>query len=244
MQWAAQCEIVAANEAASVEQSGLVVSGDELENDQEVSFVINVSKTQGHTPSADGIHNQEDFIHHELQDKAVDKEISQYYEITMTKVVDGVEQPVTSVQKDTQTTGKFRVTMEIPEQHRGHKHYSLLHIHCGEVVTLTDLDDDPNTLTFEVDAFSTFALTYTDLELIDEEALREFLVDGDLDSNGKVDVDDVVKLLLHVTMPHQFQIYAEADFTGDGKTNVDDVVRLLLHVTMPDNFPLFANSSP
>ena len=64
------------------------------------------------------------------------------------------------------------------------------------------------------------------------------LLAGDLDGNETVNRDDVVKLLLHVTMPGRFPIEADADFTGDGKINRDDVVKLLLHVTMPNRFPL------
>lgn len=63
-------------------------------------------------------------------------------------------------------------------------------------------------------------------------------VSGDIDGNQKVTRDDVIRLLLHVTMPGQFPIDAEADFNGDGKVNRDDVIRLLLHVTMPNQFPL------
>ena len=58
------------------------------------------------------------------------------------------------------------------------------------------------------------------------------------DGNQKVTRDDVIRLLLHVTMPGQFPIDADADFNGDGKVNRDDVIRLLLHVTMPNQFPL------
>ena len=64
--------------------------------------------------------------------------------------------------------GKFRVTLEIPEEYRGQKHYSLVHVHCGEVTVLTDLDDNPDTITVEIDKFSTFALATTNEELYDE----------------------------------------------------------------------------
>ena len=63
-----------------------------------------------------------------------------------------------------------------------------------------------------------------------------------LDAMRKMDMevtsDDVIQLLLHVTMPDMFPINAEADFTGDSLVNSDDVIQLLLHVTMPDMFPL------
>lgn len=61
---------------------------------------------------------------------------------------------------------------------------------------------------------------------------------GDIDGSGKVNSDDVIHLLLYVSMPNLFPINAEADFTGDGSVTSDDVIRLLLHVSMPSLFPL------
>lgn len=63
-------------------------------------------------------------------------------------------------------------------------------------------------------------------------------VRGDIDSDSAVNRNDVICLLLHVTMPGRFPIDAEADFNGDGLVTRDDVIRLLLHVTMPNRFPL------
>lgn len=61
---------------------------------------------------------------------------------------------------------------------------------------------------------------------------------GDIDDDMEVTTDDVVQLLLHVSMPDVFPISVEADFTGDGEVTTDDVIQLLLHVSMPDVFPL------
>ena len=61
---------------------------------------------------------------------------------------------------------------------------------------------------------------------------------GDIDGSDTVTTDDVVQLLLHVSMPDIFPIDAIADFNGDGFVTTDDVVQLLLHVSMPDIFPL------
>lgn len=64
------------------------------------------------------------------------------------------------------------------------------------------------------------------------------MIPGDIDGNFAVNRDDVVQLLLHVSMPEQFPIAVPADFTGDGAITRDDVVQLLLHVSMPESFPL------
>jgi uncharacterized repeat protein (TIGR02543 family) len=61
---------------------------------------------------------------------------------------------------------------------------------------------------------------------------------GDIDLNGKVDRDDVMRLLWHITFPEQFPIAVPGDFTGDAQVNRDDVMRLLWHITFPDMFPL------
>ena len=172
IEWLANCEYGAEGDA-SVEQGGLVISGDELENGDDVSFIINVEKQDKWENNANGVENETDYLYNSMNDKA-NGEIVEYYEITMFKTVDGKEMAITSVYKDTDANGKFRITIVIPEEYRGHKHYSLVHVHCGEVVTLVDLDDDPNTITVEIDRFSTFGLTTSDVELIDENVTVDY----------------------------------------------------------------------
>lgn len=65
-------------------------------------------------------------------------------------------------------------------------------------------------------------------------------IPGDIDGNMIVNRDDVIQLLLHISMPEAFPIKAPADFNGDSVVNRDDVVQLLLHISMPDAFPLQA----
>jgi len=166
-EWIADVE-VSTTEGVIVEQSGLIVSGEELdsmdENDS-ISFALTVEKTTAHDASDDGINTAEDYIHHEIRDTAGDYDIVQYYEITMEKTdADGNVRQISDIARDTDANGELRVTMPIPEGYLGHKHYSLIHVHNGETVTLTDLDEDPATITFEVDAFSTFVLAATDVE--------------------------------------------------------------------------------
>ena len=63
-------------------------------------------------------------------------------------------------------------------------------------------------------------------------------IPGDIDGNGTVNRDDVIALLLHVSMPAAFPISIPADYNGDGQVTRDDVIQLLLHVSMPNAFPL------
>ena len=154
---------------SGVENAGLVVSADEILNGGEISFTITVEKQEMWVDNTNGVETEKDFINLSMMDKAeVGKgEIVEYYEISMIKTANGNDKAITSVYKDTDAMGKFRVTLEIPEEYRGQKHYSLVHVHCGEVTVLTDLDDNPDTITVEIDKFSTFALATTNEELVD-----------------------------------------------------------------------------
>ena len=63
---------------------------------------------------------------------------------------------------------------------------------------------------------------------------------GDIDCNGLVNTEDVVALLLYISMPDMFPLGSGvvADFTKDAVVDTDDAVTLLLHISMPDMFPL------
>lgn len=63
-------------------------------------------------------------------------------------------------------------------------------------------------------------------------------IPGDLDGNEVVNSDDVIQLLLHISLPDIFPILTDADYTHDGVVNSDDVIQLLLHISLPDLFPL------
>lgn len=172
-EWLTQVDYTA-EDGATVEGGGLVISGEELEQNDSITFNLSVEKVAAGEVGDEGVHTREDFIHQSIRDTAKHHEIKQYYEISMTKTVDGEEKTITSVQKDTDSTGKFRITLPIPEEHRGYKHYSVIHVHHGKPVTLTDLDDDPNTVTFEVDQFSTFVLSASNTALTCETGAHTF----------------------------------------------------------------------
>ncbi|MBQ8474267.1 MAG: leucine-rich repeat protein, partial [Clostridia bacterium] len=194
VEWLAEIEYATNDSDVRIENGGMAVSKDELENDKQITFCLNVEKKNGHNASTDGINNEDDYKHHAMKDAAGKKEIKQYYDISLSKNVDGQEIPIESVCKDTNSSGKFRIVITIPEDHRGYKHYSLLHDHHGEIVTLADLDDDPNTITVEIDRFSTFALTATDEDLFITDPAEELYFKGasltiqnNLNINYKID---------------------------------------------------------
>lgn len=175
-----------------VENGGLIISEDELNNETSVKFVLNVEKKEAHIKSKNGVETDADYIQHSIEDTAKGKNIVQYYEISLTK--NG--KTITDVQKHTNSTGKIKITLDIPEEYRGHKHYSFVHVHNGETTTLVDLDDNPETVTFEVDRFSTFALSYTDEELTE---VTEDSASISLSDDGKrIKVSSAVDATLYI----------------------------------------------
>lgn len=65
---------------------------------------------------------------------------------------------------------------------------------------------------------------------------------GDLDESGQLTAEDVVVLLLYISMPDLFPLSPDvnADLNGDGAVTASDAIKLLLHISMPDLFPLSA----
>lgn len=81
-------------------------------------------------------------------------------DISLDKILNGVISSVSNTPKP------LRITVDIPVEFRGHKKYSLVHVHMvnGKLAatTLSDLDSNPNTITVETNGFSTYAITYSD----------------------------------------------------------------------------------
>ena len=97
---------------------------------------------------------------------------------------------------------------------------------------------------FEISGFDTeilgtqtVTITWENLSATCQVQVVEY-IPGDINGDLSVNRDDVIALLLHITMPDAFAVTVPADFTGDGQVTRDDVIALLLHVTMPDMFPL------
>lgn len=161
-EYISSCECSA--NGGDLSQGGMIISADELNSEKPVQLELNIEKREPWTIGDGGIQTDEEFMQQSIEDVKGDKTAAQYYDITLSKNIGGVEKQITDVKKDTDTTGKIRVTIPIPEEYKGHKKYSFVHVHNGIAVTLVDLDDDPDTVTFEIDKFSTFVLTYSDTE--------------------------------------------------------------------------------
>ncbi|MEI8199147.1 MAG: bacterial Ig-like domain-containing protein [Eubacteriales bacterium] len=90
---------------------------------------------------------------------------AEFLDISLVKTVDGVETKIT------RTNSPLRITMEIPvEMRKTDRVFAVVRIHSGLAIVLTDLDTDPDTITFETDSFSTYVTAYKDAAAIPAKA--------------------------------------------------------------------------
>lgn len=109
----------------------------------------------GHVDIAVSLTGQDkaDAVTERLMKNAVGQKPVQYFDLTMLKSADGYTERVTELP----TT--MEVVIEIPDAvYEAGKTYSVLRIHNGELSVLPDLDDNPKTITFRTDRFSSYAI--------------------------------------------------------------------------------------
>lgn len=218
-----EIDSVSTPDGVTVKGAESIISADEIESEETLEFVLGVTKIDAAEIDSDGINTEEEYIKQSIDNKGKGKgkKVVEYYDISLTK--NGQE--ITNVRKHTDTTGKLTVTMEIPEKYRGHKHYSFIHVHNGESMTLVDIDDDPNTVTFEVDRFSTFALAYTDMELTEIIKLI-----GDANGDGKTNPLDLVYFVRYLANWDGYEginvDVTALDLNSDGMITFDDSIIL------------------
>jgi hypothetical protein len=147
-----------------IEKIGLVVSADEIRDMQNISFELTVAQTVETDISA-GVETEAQFIQQLINQASEEKNIFAYYTISMVKTIGGNEKQINTISKDTDTTGEITVTLPIPEAYRGRANYHIAHAHNGEVFTIAGLvNEDGDTVTFNVNRFSTFVLIYDDID--------------------------------------------------------------------------------
>lgn len=83
--------------------------------------------------------------------------VTKYLDISLFKRIDGVETKVG------QANSPLTVTLTLPEEIRDpNRCFSVVRVHDGTATLLTDLDNDPDTITFRSDSFSDYAIVYKD----------------------------------------------------------------------------------
>jgi hypothetical protein len=86
-------------------------------------------------------------------DSAVGQKPLKYFDLTIMKIVDGMPENVKEIEVP------MEVVLKIPDEiYKKGKTYSILRDHNGELTILPDLDDDPQTITFKTDRFSSYAI--------------------------------------------------------------------------------------
>lgn len=86
------------------------------------------------------------------------------------------------------------ITIAIPEEYQADgRTFSVIRVHEGVATVLEDLDDDPTTITFQTNLFSTYAVTYVDavVDSDDEDDDADVEDDADEDEDEDVTVDGV-----------------------------------------------------
>ncbi len=170
-------ELITTENGGELHNASSLLTPEELQNEDAIELILDIEKTDAVEISNDGIMTEEQYLQQAIHDTAGDKHLATYYDISLTKKTGDKEDKITHVAQDTDTSSKIRITMPIPDEYKGHKHYHFIHIHNGVTYTLADLDADPDTITFEIDRFSTFALTYTDVELVADATVYDVTAD-------------------------------------------------------------------
>ena len=88
-----------------------------------------------------------------IMKNAIGQKPLQYFDLTMIKSVAGDTQKVKTLPE------AMTVIIEVPDEiYKANQKYSVLRVHDGELTVLPDLDDDPKTITFKTDRFSSYAI--------------------------------------------------------------------------------------
>ncbi len=200
IEWISQTEYKSNDANVVISGGGLLSNADEITNNDTIQIEVTVNETEGVTIGQDGVQTDEEYVQQMIEDNAGDKTLGQYYNISLRKGTNEVYKNIESIVKDADATGKLRITMPIPEELKGHENYSFVHVHNGETVALTDLDDNPDTVTFEVSEFSLFVLCYSDEPLTeDPEDDTPSRILGDINGDGFVDDIDWTIIFSHVS---------------------------------------------
>ena len=94
----------------------------------------------------------------------------QYFDLTVLKTMDGLTQNISELPTE------LEVVIEIPNEiYSAGKTYSVLRLHQGSLTVLPDIDDNPKTITFRTDRFSSYAISQ---EVVRSNTLVIWLVAG------------------------------------------------------------------
>ncbi len=153
--------------SASAQGLETVISGNEILQQKTSDINLNIAVYNAPEEGEEQPDSKYDIEQIDKKAANENKTIVDYFDISLTKTTDGVEKKISDIKKDSAGTGKIRITLALPDEHKNHVNYYMLHIHNGSLSTLADMDSDPDTVTFETDKFSKFAMIYDDIERIE-----------------------------------------------------------------------------
>ena len=105
--------------------------------------------------------------------------ISQYLELDLNIYVDNEMNRAVTL-----TEEPIQITIDIPDDMFAEKReYVIIREHDGVMDVLKDIDDDPRTITFETDRFSTYAIGYSD-DAVEDDTTESAGSDGNIPNTG------------------------------------------------------------
>jgi hypothetical protein len=133
---------------------------------------------------------------------AVGNKPLQYFDITMMKTLNGNTERIESLPE------AMEVIIEVPDEiYKKGRKYSVLRVHNGELTVLPDLDDDPKTITFRTDRFSSYAIAE---EMASSRELVKWLAAGSIIALG-VAITCFCILIMHQAKMRRMKRKARAE---------------------------------
>jgi hypothetical protein len=85
---------------------------------------------------------------------------------------------------------------------------------------------------------NSYGLTFVTKNNLNYEIVEMEIVRGDLNSDLRITIDDVIYLLMYTYFPTAYEINQYPDFNKDGVINTDDAIYLLMHTYFSEQYPL------
>lgn len=129
--------------------SGLLTDDEEMSVLEGDPMALNISITD----ASNSISDEDKTVFKTAAEKNV--KLADYFNILFMKTKDGTSEMIEELPV------KMQVVLDVPENVKDDgREYYIARVHDGTLSILSDIDDDPNTITFETDRFSAYAIGY------------------------------------------------------------------------------------
>ncbi len=128
-----------------------VFSKEELESGKKLDVKLEAGKVEKDNVAEDD--------YKKIEQGAGNKKIAVVLDLNIYKIIDDEATKVTDL------NAPIKITIDVPEEFVAkNRQFSVVKLHDGEIEVLKDLDDSPNTITFETDKFSLYTIVYEDMD--------------------------------------------------------------------------------